>query len=74
MALPRVNPGARHRGESSPRRSQLSLLRQSYTVPLPAALFLLLLLALVFHHQLKQIAGEADDLVRVALKRAAPLV
>ena len=64
VTLPRVQPAARPKGapQYDTRRSPPQ--RLSYTVPLPAALFLLLLLAFVFHRQLKSIAGEADDLVR----------
>jgi hypothetical protein len=63
VTLPRVQPAARARGGPQYTRRPPSL-RLSYAVPLPAALFLLLLLAFVFHRQLKSIAGEADDLVR----------
>lgn len=65
VTLPRVQPAPRARGapQYDTRRAPTQQ-RQHYTVPLPAALFLLLLLAFVFHRQLKSIAGEADDLVR----------
>ena len=67
VSLPRVQRHEPGGGGDAARQYRPAGGRERTTVgvPLPAALFLFLLLALVFHHQLKQIATEADELVRV---------